>query len=750
MNANIAVAGLAFAILASTPAGPSQAATFQLLGKADGLSFSAVAPKTEVWLQVTPPAGVDATAVTAKVRSVLFDGKPDNEILGRFTADAKPLAASKDDQPSIVLKITEIDKLLPGVYSVTFGFTGGNGLVDPLTLNLDRRAALLAPAAKQVVEQTISAFGASTLSPESIWITSLSDRRSSELRGATTRASGFAKSDGKGVSGSLGVSLPAKGASAGESLEIKFKPTGFEVGTAIGKVWVDSPDLKAPFTFDVEVRTRLSPFWLVFAVLFGIVASYVLRVLLQHRLELSTVKEQAVELLMRVGREMQRTPDLVFGGALSDDIEALKVAALSEKVADINAAVTALAAKLATAQAALQIRLEQQREAAAAAAELAAVVGPLPMCMRNALAALRDQAELAVEKVRSRDADGAERTLKDATRDLRAQLEACGTARLQLLAQSAARYAGLKQLLDERMTTQDRKDPLASIASASAPALSTVVADISGAKTFVDAWVTAARQRQLDIGLLASFIENDAQAFVELAQQKALTSSATDDTIKQTVLDTAYAIAAEVRRLLAGPEPFDEPEFDTAAALSARKELLLSIMAKRRHAPAAVWPPFEQQIATQHFFTALADLPEPSKTEREASQELKKDKPDEPQQTSEPANSEKILQVTASTPVGDPTAPALGFRFTNKIRLDSLGDLQAFGARTRWKIATMTAIQTVSVAAILGAASFAIFGEKFIGTFAELAGLFFWGFTSDLSVAKLADMAGGLAAKTKI
>ena len=91
----------------------------------------------------------------------------------------------------------------------------------------------------------------------------------------------------------------------------------------------------------------------------------------------------------------------------------------------------------------------------------------------------------------------------------------------------------------------------------------------------------------------------------------------------------------------------------------------------------------------------------------------------------------------------------LGARYSNEIRLDSPVELQAFRARSRWQIAAIYGTQTAGVAIVLAIASYAVFGERFVGTCAELAGLFFWGFTADLSVAKLTELGGGLAAKPK-
>jgi len=744
MKAAFALAAVLVVSLMSTEANQAKAAALQVLGETTGLSFSAAGPTTEVWIQVKVPPELDAAVVLPQVQGVLFDKRPDPESFPRFTVESK-LAASKDQQPSVVLKVKQLDKLLPGTYTVTFGFTGGAVAIEPLTLNIERRAAQFAPATKQVVDVTFGLpFANDTVAPGSLWLNALSDRRSSAVRDATVSHDPFKKSDGSPATGQLMPSLPASAAGAGEALRVAFAPKDFSVGAATGKVVVDSPDLKAPFSFEVEVRTKLSSFWLVVTVLVGIAVGFVLRVLLTHRLELSTAQDRATELLLKVNSEVERTPDETFRTAIFDDTESLKLAVALDKVADINAAVLTLETKLAAAIPALRVRLEQVRTEVKAAAELALSAGVLPASMRSALSTLRDQAEQALEKIQARDGDGAKRVLADSVRTLGGELQSCGVKEHSLFVQSAARYTEFRPLMDERKVPGSRVDPLVDICKADGLFPPDSLADIASAQTYLNTWLGAARKRQSGMNFLAGFIEQYAKELVVLAAARAGGSSAALVARGNEVLSSAQLVVVEVRSLLAKEALLAIPEPDLPRVLSAYAELLLEVKKQRPNAPAEVWTAYAQGLNSKQYFQTLASLPEPTKEELEEKQELSagRESPRLPFDAPSPP-------ATAASPAASTTMPVLGLRYAKEIRLDTPQALRAFRARTRRQIAMMSGTQTAGVAIVLAVASYAVFGERFIGTYAELAGLFFWGFTADLSVAKLTDLAGGLSAKPK-
>ena len=744
MKLILALAGLMCILLTGSQVNHANAASLQVLGDTAGLSFSAAAPETEVWIQVKVPPELDATNVQPRVQAVLFDKKPDPESFPRFTVDSK-LAASKDKQPSIVLKVSQIDKMPPGIYTVTLDFIGGTSTIDPLTLNIERRAAQFAAAAKQVVEVTLSApLVEGAVAPESLWLYAASDKRSSAVRDVTVSHDPFKKADGTPASGQLKPSLPASAASAGQALKVAFSPKDFSVGTATTKVVVDSPDFKAPLSFEVEVRTKRSWVWLVLTVLAGIAVGFFLRVFLTHRLELGAGQDRAAELLLTVSSEVERTPDETFRTAVYEETASLKAVVAMDKSADINAAVTKLEAKLAAALLDLRNRLEQVRAEVKGAAEVAVTAGVLPGSMRPALSVLREQAEQVLEKVLARDADGAGRLLIDSVRALCGELQSCGGKEHSLFVQSAARYADFRPLMDERKLAVGRKDPLVDIGKDDGLFPPESLADIASARTYLNVWLGAARRRQSGMNFLAGFIDQDAKELVALSAAKAGGSSAALVERGNEVLASAQLVVVEVRSLLTKEAFLSIPEPDVPRALSAYAQILLEVKKQRPNAPAEVWAAYTQGLNSKHYFQTLASLPDPTTQELEETQELSAGGEVSLLPFGGPA-----LPATSAPPIDSATVRVLGSRYSKEIPLDSPQALRAYRARTKWQIAMLSVTQTVGVAVVLAVASYAVFGERFIGTYSELAGLFFWGFTADLSVAKLTDLAGGISAKPK-
>jgi len=740
VNTRIAFAGLMLALASLTHPEPSYAAPspVQVLGETKGLSFNAAGLTTEVWIQVKLPAGMVGVAITPKVQSVLFDKKPDDQSLKSFKAD-KVFSATKDQQSTIVLTVTEIDKLPPGVYTLTFTFSGGNVELEPLTLDIERRAAQLAPMPKQVVDVSWGAMAAASAAPQSLRINALSDRRSSALRQASVSQSLFTESGGSQSSGQLRPTLPASSANAGEGLEINFSPKDFAVGTATGKVVIDSPDLKTPFSFEVEVRTKRAGLWLVVTVLLGMLAGFVLRVLMQHRLELRTAQEQGADLLLKARLELERTPDQTFQKDVLDAIVALEAAVTAEKTTDITTAVSQLETKFQEALTSLSQRLEQLRTEVQAAAELAATPGLLPASLRDTLSTLGTRAEQAVGMIRSRDGDGAKQVLATAQRLAFADLLTQGGQEQTLFKLAANTYEAMLPLL--KAASQDEIKGLIAADGLTPPASMT---DLASAKNYVDGWLAAARARQSSMTLLAKYLSKDAQSLAELAGDRAAMPASRLAEATGRMRAATQTLADEVDSLIANGTPFAEPTLDAAPALSARRDLLLKVRTSRSNIAADAAAAYDQQFNNGHFFEALKTLPVLSQEEEDANKELNASSaPSVPPQPG-PNEEESVTRSESSA-----AAAPLGRRFTSTIKLDSSQELRAFRGRTHKEIAAITGINTAAAAIIFGIASYAIFGERFIGTYSELAGLFFWGFTADLSVAKLTELSGGLAAKPK-
>ena len=732
---------------------PPPTASIQFAGETTGLSFNAAEPSTEVWMQVKVPERVDLKTVVVTVQSVHFDKKPDAESLKRFTVRT-PLAASDKEPPTLVLRIHETEKLVPGPYTVLFSFSGaksasvaGKPTVDvalaPLQVTLERRSAAVAAPGKQVIEVT---EGASTsAAPTAIRLSQSTDARSSQLRNLTASTGPFSRADGTQVAGVLNPSLPAS-AAAGADLQLAVNPTKFPIGSATGKVFIRSPDLKEPLSFDVEVKAKRGIAWLFIWVALGLAAGYVLRILLQGRIEKKTAQNLGAESLLQVEEEQRRIPDQLFRNAISTQVTNLTAATTKGKVAEIGNRVGELTTALAKARMELIERLQTVQTKLEPAAKFARTFGLLPPEIREVLGLFRDETERVLDFIRSKDAVGAEQVLEDAYAQLSEGLEIASSKAYANFKQASSNLLALKALLNRKNIEVERADTFASVSNEAGLAVPDALQSAEAMRAYLAAWTDAASRRTHAITRIADYLEDDAETLVTLGGRKVAGPLPSFKVLAGEVLKLARSTATELGDYARLDIVFKSPEVDTSHALKAYAELVAAVGTSRQgEALTAELAMLDELRLAGDFFGALHALPDA----RQAGAPISP-----PLATSVGFNflgglPDRQKRVFESINERSSGLRALGQRFSRNIELDSPRSLQAFHARTATELVVLSWLQALSVFAIVTVASYALFGDRFVGTWPELAGLFFWGFTTDLSVAKLTELSSPLAAKPK-
>lgn len=728
---------------AQTPAAATPA--IQLLGESTGLSFSAAQSATEVWIQVKVPDGLDVKTVKVDVQSVLFDKKPDAESLKSFKA--RPELVTDDvPQPTLVLTVAQIDKLLPGPYAVTFRFSEAKSLpaattkavadvnVPPLVVVLERRAAQIAPLGKQVVDLTLGSEAA----PASIRLTQQSDPRSSQLRELSVSEGAFSQADGTQVAGRLGPQLPAS-AAAGSDLQMTVSPTGYPVGSATGKVFIKSFDLKEPYSFEVEVRTRRHLAWLFVWVIFGLAAGHVLRVVLQSRLEKATAVNAGAQLVRAVTIEKERYPDKVFRGRIEEEERKLRDAIERKEVPAITLAVTAVNTALISARSDLVTRLQNAKDALVPAAELGRMQSPLPSEMGEALHEFGSRIELALEQVNSRDARSSDETRVNAVQRLGETLRNTNGVTLAEFRRAATGLRALKFLLNDAGETDNRPAAFTLIDDSTGLAASGELADLASVKALVAAWRDAGRRRAGGISELAGFIDEDAKALVLLAKERSVAWTPALETNATDVTAAARSISSRLDSLVRWEDLFSPSEIGASEVHEAYAGLVNQAIASHQNLPQQTTDSFNDLVRSRSYAKALELLP-PAATPAPVRATLAAGH--ESLDTARSARQEARRKLNQQD-------RAIGARFGGLVGIDSLREIEAFEARSALELAALSWVQTLGVAVVLAGAAYALFGERFIGTYTELAGLFFWGFTTNLTVAKLTELSGPLAAKPK-
>ncbi len=120
-----------------------------------------------------------------------------------------------------------------------------------------------------------------------------------------------------------------------------------------------------------------------------------------------------------------------------------------------------------------------------------------------------------------------------------------------------------------------------------------------------------------------------------------------------------------------------------------------------------------------------------------------------------PPGATRLKQTTEAAP-GAPPARALEHEVRGgevsaaepapRLASESLETLRA---RTFRELAAAERNQTAIAAVIITVVGYALFADKFVGTLTDVVTIFMWGFTLDVSVSKLLEVAAPLTAKAR-
>ncbi|MBZ5494578.1 MAG: hypothetical protein LAO76_26940 [Acidobacteriia bacterium] len=138
------------------------------------------------------------------------------------------------------------------------------------------------------------------------------------------------------VTGQLHLIVPNK-LEAGKPTNVDYELMGdFPLGTVTGAMQVTAPQLTQAVPLNFEVRSRLPLFMVFVYALAGALVSWLLKVLLQGRIELNQARINADDLLHRVKMDCDKHLDSTFRGAIDQAVNDLTTARAGESAADIE------------------------------------------------------------------------------------------------------------------------------------------------------------------------------------------------------------------------------------------------------------------------------------------------------------------------------------------------------------------------------------------------------------------------------
>jgi hypothetical protein len=332
------LAALAVQLWAASPALAAQAnlvqlprgTTYQILEDGDS---------TAIRIPITLRKGLTAKDLTVEMLDIALGQLEQPALSDAFVPAMQP--STENRGAALIITVTANRGLRAGTYNALLAVHKPQSRATAaeeqrLQLQLSHPVAQLQGPSTLVIQQTrwfpfFSRAGEATPTTLNLRETTRDSRAGSPGGGLTIQQLDPAKTSGGTINGRLHFDNPVA-VPAGKVAEQKFALDGdFPLGTATGTVLISAPQLQAPITVNFEVRTQLSPVWIVVVALAGLLIGWWIRVFLNNRIARESARRQAFEVLQKIDREAARRPDETF----QQDVESIRNE-LAGKVDDAN------------------------------------------------------------------------------------------------------------------------------------------------------------------------------------------------------------------------------------------------------------------------------------------------------------------------------------------------------------------------------------------------------------------------------
>jgi hypothetical protein len=665
---------------------------------------------------VVGAAGVSAEALLCEVVDVGLGELHDPALLhGAFAPHMEP----GQGKPSALIVHVDFAKVRrPGTYDVSIRVLGPNSTEQKVLVKLTHPAARLATVPPLVVDREVG-LGDPAVLPVSVQLKEESG--ATRVTDLVVEQSGASVRNDLPVSGTVLLEDPAHpkslSLSASESKRLNVKLQGeFPVGVSRGTVSIRGEQLKDPVSFAFEVRTRRSG-WLVIPIfLLAAALGWFVRVFLKRREQLLEVSFQALDRREQLRRlvESHPVPDVVtklqeVDRALEEALDGRDAAEIAKKIALADPAIAAAMASYEKFKAELAAQMEDEAAAFNRSTGLPAEWG-VPE-LRAGLEKVRDL--MAADQVRDAAAERA-RLGETSAKLIDKGKSWAHTAGQQLQALESEEIpwpVSYQGAIKEHIAAM--KAPVAAVEAQKNPAL------VDALNRLDDAFAVL-RDRIADIGFLVRRAADDLAA--ELAAR---------DEFKTEVAACVADLPEEtggvaVPTAVLGAIPGVVRQLDKVFAAAARSQVQLIL-------PGAGDDEVERLLAARAYTKAIKAAIAAAPKEREdkaarpsggqpsvpEAQELRRAKPPSPIPVAAPGR-DRVVVVTSP-------------RFQPLTR-----------ERLRNELTVNRVLMAGAAAVVLSFVAWILYGGKFVGTPEEIGAIAAFGFTSDFTLATVADSLGRL------
>lgn len=496
----------------------------------------------------------------------------------------------------------------------------------------------------------------------------------------------------------------------------------FPLGKSRGTAKITASELADPATFAFEVRARRHPFWIIPILLAGLVFGYLVRVCLQHRIELNEARLNAENLMELLQQEIRAHPDSEFVTKVTNVLSELRTAIEGKKSADIVAKVNEAQTKLKEAQDELAKHRNELHQPIEQLAWVSAMQGwSLPEDLEAVVKRAKTAFERALEFVQRDDVGSAAKAIAEVSNTMQGEIKSPiddWKSSLGLLLEEISNLALPPSIMtSSRDDIKKLQDELSSISNRASDANEIKAALLTVDSTHREADITATR--------LAWRLKQVAAAVTDFLRGQPIPKA---NALEQ-IVTTTDALERRLRDRFNCPGSGAEPVGSIFNALD--RAWNDSLFAQIPDAVPADKDAVKRLVDGRDYIAAAGEIKRIITKPIVTSEGAKLGLEETTAEHVTPQISVPVGMDLAVAPQRLDAAPVV-------VGIAASGTAGTVGTITR--VSTVTALaqaklaQLVLVAILVVGLGYITYEEKFIGTVSDMGGIFAWAFAIDLSV----------------
>jgi hypothetical protein len=665
--------------------------------------------------------GIKPEDVTLKLLDARLGNRYMQGLAEAFTVGEK-VSAATGRGPFMSVKVDFSKATAQGNYNLLIeAATPSQSSPQSLDIQIARPAAKLKSQPTFIIERVLSPFSAPDLSDLSTTLGE--DGGLTRVTDIKAEARDFFGGEGQVIGGKIKCPSPPAVIAPGGSAELKYELSGdFPIGTSRGTVEIRSPQLAEALPIAFEVRTRRARWLILVIIVMGLLTGYLLRTLLQQRIKLGETRLRGIDLRDRMRLERKRRPDETFQNRLDAAVDKLASALDAGDADKLAKAIDDADVELRAGLKHFEDRRNKAQENLDSFEKVVKTRWDIPGAVSEAVAA----AGMRVEGLRAELLGDNVKTVEDGLAEARTVLD-------DGLRRTLGEWRNKQQTALESLDVHFLPASVSAALSNEVTATRTLLDNAAGLKKNptlddISAALEAthnARARLSDLfGKLRHRLQYESGEFLKTLRRTKVPNDAGLNRLEQAVTDFTNELAAV--------EPDDAAVLLTLTRLSELDAAWRDALEKQLDGPqfsdeerAKVAPLLNERKYTDAARAAYVILEQKrKKTLGVARREM----------------ADPVVAAEVAAPPADPAwagvgAPPMPASLAPRVpRAEQMpSPLEPILSHTYSELLWAKSLQFVMAGLLIALAGYLLFEVKFVGTFADMAVIFLWGFGLDVT-----------------